>query len=188
MVKPRVLSPLPFWDEESVLAFLAERGVKPVHAYSLWKLALKHRPQQLGDLKELSLGSHILLPTGLVEALCERFVLTTSTVVETHVSSDGTTKLLVELQDGQRVEAVVIRHQGRNTLCVSSQVGCAMGCTFCATGTMGIKGNLMGGEILEQLYHANGVAKIRNVVSASWIVLWMGREELDPLVVRASSV
>ena len=45
-----------------------------------------------------------------------------------------------------------------------TQVGCQMACSFCATGTMGIKGNLMGGEIVEQLYHANGVAKIRNVV------------------------
>ena len=80
------------------------------------------------------------------------------------MSADGTRKLLVELQDGQRVEAVVIKHEGRNTLCVSSQIGCQMACSFCATGTMGIKGNLMGGEILEQLYHAEGFAHIRNVV------------------------
>ena len=167
MVKARVLTPLPFWDEDSVLAFLEERGWKACHAYSLWRLALRHRPERLSDLADLaavSVGERMLLPGGLVEALCERFALTTSTVVEQHVSEDGTTKLLVELQDGQRVEAVVIRHQGRNTLCVSSQIGCQMACSFCATGTMGIKGGLMGGEILEQLYHANGVAKIRNVV------------------------
>jgi adenine C2-methylase RlmN of 23S rRNA A2503 and tRNA A37 len=127
MVKARQLSPLPFWDEDSVLAFLAEHGWKPMHAYSLWKLALRERPAQLSDLAALSLGEHILLPTGLVEALCARFALTTSTVVERHVSSDGTTKLLVELQDGQRVEAVVIRHSGRNTLCVSSQVRACLG-------------------------------------------------------------
>lgn len=84
--------------------------------------------------------------------------------LQNHVSSDGTTKLLVELQDGQRVEAVIIKHSGRNTLCVSSQIGCQMACSFCATGTMGIIGNLMGGEILEQLYHASALAPIRNVV------------------------
>lgn len=170
MVKARMLTPLPFWDEDSVLAFLEERGWKACHAYSLWKLCLRHRPAQLSELAAAAAEERVLLPGGLVEALCERFTLTTSTVVEKHVSEDGTTKLLVELQDGQRVEAVVIRHQGRNTLCVSSQVGCQMACTFCATGTMGIKGNLMGGEILEQLYHANGVAKIRNVVfMGGWV-------------------
>lgn len=50
-----------------------------------------------------------------------------------------------------QVESVIIKHQGRNTLCVSSQVGCQMACTFCATGTMGLTGNLMGGEIAEQV-------------------------------------
>lgn len=54
-------------------------------------------------------------------------------------------------------------HQ-RATLCVSSQVGCIMGCTFCATGTMGLKGDLSAGEILEQLVHAQRVTPIRNVV------------------------
>ncbi|KUF89713.1 putative RING finger protein P32A8.03c [Phytophthora nicotianae] len=57
-----------------------------------------------------------------------------------------------------------MRHTGRNTLCVSSQVGCQMGCTFCATGTLGIIADLCSGEILEQLAHANRVAPIRNVV------------------------
>lgn len=54
-------------------------------------------------------------------------------------------------------------HQ-RATLCVSSQVGCIMGCTFCATGTMGLKEDLSAGEILEQLVHAQRVTPIRNVV------------------------
>lgn len=60
-----------------------------------------------------------------------------------------------------------VGHQ-RATLCVSSQVGCIMGCTFCATGTMGIKGDLSAGEILEQLVHAQRVTHIRNVVFMVW--------------------
>lgn len=60
---------------------------------------------------------------------------------------------LVETHDGHRVEAVVLRRHGRNTsICVSSQVGCQMGCQFCATGTMGMIANLTGSEILEQIY------------------------------------
>ena len=73
-------------------------------------------------------------------------------------SSDGdTTKLVVLLSDGLRVETVCMRYSKRTSVCVSSQVGCAMGCTFCATGTMGIVGDLSAGEIVEQLLHARRV-------------------------------
>ncbi|KAL3804693.1 hypothetical protein HJC23_008508 [Cyclotella cryptica] len=86
------------------------------------------------------------------------FVTLTSKVKMHQTSADGsTTKIAVELQDGHVVESVLMRHEGRATLCVSSQVGCAMGCTFCATGTMGIRGNLCSGEILEQLVHASRI-------------------------------
>ena len=88
----------------------------------------------------------------------DRFSTLTSKVQMHKTSADGTTtKLAVELQDGHVVESVLMRHEGRATLCVSSQVGCAMGCTFCATGTMGIRGNLCSGEILEQLVHASRI-------------------------------
>ena len=85
------------------------------------------------------------------------FVTMTSKIASQRTSKDGTTtKLAIELQDGHVVESVIMRHSNsRATLCVSSQVGCAMGCTFCATGTMGIRGNLCSGEILEQLVHAS---------------------------------
>lgn len=88
-------------------------------------------------------------------------------------SSDGTVKILVQLQDGHEVECVIIDHtkradnneSGRLTLCVSSQVGCAMKCTFCATGTLGLSGNLLAGEILEQLWHATRIRPgITNIV------------------------
>ncbi len=65
------------------------------------------------------------------------FVAFTSKVVETIGNSrQDTTKLLIELQDGNQVESVIIRHRQYSTLCVSSQIGCAMGCKFCATGTV----------------------------------------------------
>jgi adenine C2-methylase RlmN of 23S rRNA A2503 and tRNA A37 len=88
------------------------------------------------------------------------FVTITSRVKESLTSKDrSTTKLIVELYDGFVVESVLMRYDkkgaGRASLCVSSQCGCAMGCTFCATGTMGLSGNLTSGEILEQLVHAD---------------------------------
>lgn len=114
------------------------------------------------------------LPKALLDYLehTDDFEVCTSNVQLAQTSSNGsTTKLAVELQDGHVVESVLMRHEGRVTICVSSQVGCAMGCTFCATGTMGIKGSLSSGEILEQLVHGSKIlaqgsndTSIRNVV------------------------
>jgi adenine C2-methylase RlmN of 23S rRNA A2503 and tRNA A37 len=95
------------------------------------------------------------------------FVTVTSRVQQQLTSADrSTTKLIVELHDGQVVESVLMRYDrkgaGRASLCVSSQVGCAMGCTFCATGTMGLFGNLTAAEILEQMIHANTILAVEN--------------------------
>jgi len=105
------------------------------------------------------------LPRAFLEFLADPdndFVTTTSSVHFAPTSKDGsTTKMAVKLQDDHMVESVLMRHVSpsgsRVTLCVSSQVGCAMGCGFCATGTMGIRGNLVAGEILEQLVHAGRI-------------------------------
>jgi len=70
---------------------------------------------------------------------------------ERQESADGTLKYLFELHDGHSLETVLIPDPPRNTLCVSSQVGCAFGCTFCLTGTMGFKRNLNTAEIVDQV-------------------------------------
>lgn len=73
-------------------------------------------------------------------------------------SSDGSaTKFLLELEDGRRVESVLIRDGARRTVCLSCQVGCPLGCKFCATGRMGFERNLTAGEMLEQLLHIRRV-------------------------------
>lgn len=102
------------------------------------------------------------LPKKLIDYISttSNFVNTTSRIKERFTSADrSTTKLIVELYDGFVVESVLMRYEqkgkGRASLCVSSQCGCSMGCTFCATGTMGLSGNLSTGEILEQLVHAD---------------------------------
>ena len=87
-----------------------------------------------------------------------KYQTVTSKILSSQTSSNGTTtKLAIQLQDEHVVESVLMRHESRITICISSQVGCAMGCTFCATGTMGIRGNLCSGEILEQLVHGSRV-------------------------------
>eukprot|EP00934_Nitzschia_sp_Nitz4_P001510 Nitzschia sp. Nitz4//scaffold122_size67431//25934//27584//NITZ4_006085-RA/size67431-augustus-gene-0.52-mRNA-1//1//CDS//3329534403//1510//frame0 len=108
--------------------------------------------------------NRLQLPKPFLEFLLKTpdFVTVTSKIQQKLTSADrSTTKLIVELHDGKVVESVLMRYDkkgsGRASLCVSSQVGCAMGCTFCATGTMGLFGNLTTAEILEQMIHANGI-------------------------------
>ncbi|KAL3934066.1 MAG: hypothetical protein SGARI_003552, partial [Bacillariaceae sp.] len=80
-----------------------------------------------------------------------------------HISraSDGTTKLLLKLSDGLEVETVIIPWKGkRSTLCISSQVGCRQGCTFCATGKMGKLRDLTSDEILAQMFYAKKIQRL----------------------------
>lgn len=85
--------------------------------------------------------------------------LTSSEVIETQSDSSGATKMAIRLHDGRVVECVLlIDKEERKTACLSSQVGCAMGCTFCRTGTMGLVRNLQAFEIIEQFVHLRRIA------------------------------
>jgi len=91
------------------------------------------------------------LPAALRAALDEHFPLGTMALAVHQVSTDGTEKFLWRLADGAAIESVLIPEGKRRTLCVSSQVGCALGCVFCATGRMGWQRNLTAGEIAAQV-------------------------------------
>ncbi|MFA5766851.1 MAG: 23S rRNA (adenine(2503)-C(2))-methyltransferase RlmN [Candidatus Paceibacterota bacterium] len=107
---------------------------------------------------------------------------------ETVVSKDGNTvKALIFLEDGSRVESVLMRHKdGRNTVCVSCQIGCPLGCPFCATGKMGFKRNLKAGEIISQvLFFARLLKKSGDKVS-NVVFMGMGEPFLNyPAVLEA---
>ena len=77
---------------------------------------------------------------------------TVTTVTRLASSDDSTRKYLFELEDGQRIESVFMRYEHGNSVCVSTQAGCRMGCTFCASGLFGLDRNLTAGEILGQIY------------------------------------
>lgn len=172
MVKRRQLNPKPIFDEPSLHDFLQEHGVKITHAGKIWRHVVANPTCPLEDIPNI--------PNNIRAPLARRFAACTSSVVKCEESAiDGTMKLLIRLQDGREIESVMIRHTGeaedpagkqqdrcgrRLTLCLSSQVGCRLKCTFCATGTMGLEGNLWPGEILEQLVHARERAGIQNVV------------------------
>ena len=91
------------------------------------------------------------LPLGLRAELAESVPLLDLSVEEVQRSQDGTIKVRFSARDGFPVEAVAMRHRNRRTVCVSSQSGCPLACTFCATGDMGLGRNLTSGEILEQV-------------------------------------
>ena len=110
------------------------------------------------------------LPKALRETLAENCMDNPVQVLETITSKlDGTIKLLYRLHDGHVIEGVLMRYKYGNTLCVSTQVGCRMGCAFCASTLDGCARSLSAGEILGQIVCANGVLapqgqKVGNVV------------------------
>lgn len=110
------------------------------------------------------------LPLQLKEQLASYYDLGVLSMEEKLSSADGQThKYLYRLVDGSAIETVLMAYHDRNTVCISSQVGCAMGCKFCATGNMGFLRNLSSGEIVEQvvktaeILNTNG-KKLTNVV------------------------
>ena len=92
------------------------------------------------------------LPLSLRQRLSQDGEIGRTEAVAVERSSDGETeKRLLQLADGETIETVLMKYRRRNTLCISSQVGCAMGCVFCATGQMGFRRNLTTGEIVSQV-------------------------------------
>ncbi len=149
------------WDPIELGKYLNEK-----HCIKLWLYLIKNSYTNtvISDINDIPFES-LKLPIRSIPDIKTNFLLFTSKVDETFHSNRGdTTKLVIKLQDNHKIETVIMNHAHRNTVCLSSQIGCAMGCKFCATGSMGIIGDLTCGEIIEQFYYANRISKIRNVV------------------------
>ncbi|MFK7898406.1 MAG: 23S rRNA (adenine(2503)-C(2))-methyltransferase RlmN [Myxococcota bacterium] len=101
-----------------------------------------------------SLDEMTNLPAALRSEIGDAFELSSLEVVTTQTSVDGTQKLLLKAFDGAQIEAVMIPEERRHTLCVSTQVGCPLTCSFCATGALGFTRNLTTGEIVDQVLEA----------------------------------
>jgi 23S rRNA (adenine2503-C2)-methyltransferase len=115
------------------------------------------------------------IPTSLRTRLAENLEFQALALATTLNSSDGqTVKSLFTLQDGKFIEAVLMRYKKRNTLCISSQAGCAMGCVFCATGQMGFKRNLSSGEIVAQVMYYTLLLSGENNVVTNVVLMGMG--------------
>ncbi|MGW8318714.1 MAG: 23S rRNA (adenine(2503)-C(2))-methyltransferase RlmN [Candidatus Promineifilaceae bacterium] len=147
---------------EELITLLGSWSFSEYHAERLWEYLYRRQATSLASMPDLR--------PDLLERLRQETILSSLQVRRTTASADGLTqKDLLELTDGQLVETVLMRFDGRTTACVSTQVGCAMGCVFCATGQMGFVRHLRPGEIVAQVMHAArasepGQDQLRNIV------------------------
>jgi 23S rRNA (adenine2503-C2)-methyltransferase len=146
-------------SKASLIAELDSLGEKPFRARQIFEWVYKRKVSDFSGMNNLG--------KSLRERLDAGYTLSTLAAYRVQRSKrDGTAKYLFQCSDGQLVESVFLPHEGRNTACLSTQVGCAMGCTFCATGESGFARNLSPGEIVAQVQgmEADQGAEIHNLV------------------------
>ena len=124
-------------------AYFASLGEKPFHARQVMRWMYRHSVLDPSEMTDLSIS--------LRERLSAEIDLQLPDVTSRQQSEDGTVKWLINVGNGQEIETVFIPEDTRGTLCVSSQVGCAMDCPFCATGQQGFNRNLTAAEIIAQV-------------------------------------
>ena len=130
-------------DRDDMAALVAELGEKPFRANQLWQWVYGKGAEQFDDMTTLA--------KSLRAALKETATLERPVAAEDHLSRDTTRKWLFRFPDGELVETVYIPTVERGTLCMSSQVGCTLNCSFCHTGTQRLVRNLTPGDIVGQL-------------------------------------
>jgi 23S rRNA (adenine2503-C2)-methyltransferase len=136
-------------------AQFATWGLSPVHAARLWNYLY------LELAASISVEAMPELPAKVLSRLrAETSLGVLGTALETDSSDGFTRKYLLALADGEKIETVLMRFTGRVTACISSQVGCAMGCVFCATGQMGYTRHLTPGEIVAQAVHVSRALRL----------------------------
>ena len=147
-------------DLPELEAVLGDLGAKPYHARQIYRWLYRRGVTGFDQMTDLSVP--------LRQQLAAAAEIQSPTITERLRSTDHTEKFLIAMNDGRQVESVFIPDTPRQTLCISTQVGCAVRCGFCLTGTMGLLRNLSAGEIVGQvrlLAHALGLAGTRfNIV------------------------
>jgi 23S rRNA (adenine2503-C2)-methyltransferase len=146
-------------NQQELQDLVAEWGEKRFHGKQIFAALFKRGVRSVAEMTDLSLR--------LRERLSEFEPLDLIDAIDSQEAPDVTTKLLFELHDESKIEAVRIPESSHATLCLSTQVGCPLDCTFCATGQMGFKRNLSSGEIVDQVIQfqrLNEVPAIRNLV------------------------
>ena len=127
-----------------IYSWLEEEGEPSFRARQIFQWIYEKKADSFFDMTNL--------PVALREKLDSAFSLGSSQIKEIQKSKDGTVKFLIHFPPQDNVEAVLIPHRDRRTLCLSTQVGCPAGCTFCATGLAGFRRNLTYQEIVEEIW------------------------------------
>lgn len=160
-------------DENAVKQLLKEKKIPPFRYAQLENAIYKNFVSNFDEINTI--------PKDLRELLKEN-TFYYSIEVDNIVTSDNgqTTKILFKTKDGLFIESVIMRHlTGRNTLCVSSQAGCPMACSFCATWKLGLKRNLEFYEIVEQIYYASELLNKEWTILRNVVYMWMGEPFLN---------
>ena len=152
------------FDAQALAAYFTEMGEKPFRARQLMRWIYKDGESDFAAMTDIA--------AALRDKLAQSSCIAAPNVMREELSDDGTRKWLLDVGTGNAVEAVYIPEENRGTLCVSTQAGCALNCTFCSTGKQGFNRNLSVAEIIGQLWWANhrlgknaeGLWPISNVV------------------------
>lgn len=136
-------------DRQGLADFLVSRGEKPFRARQILKWLYQHNQRDIQAMTDVSKSTRAMLQQCATTEL--------PGVQQAQLSRDGTAKWLFELHDGNCIETVYIPENDRGTLCVSSQVGCALDCSFCSTGRQGFNRNLSVSEIIGQVWLASNL-------------------------------
>ena len=130
-------------SKDELIDWCRAQGQSAFRADQILRALYQGKAASFDEIKEL--------PQSLRDSLAKQFRISAGTIVRHLVARDRTEKLLMQYPDQQTVETVLMREESRRTVCVSTQVGCGMGCIFCASGLLGVKRNLSTGEILDQV-------------------------------------
>ncbi|MGO9953326.1 MAG: 23S rRNA (adenine(2503)-C(2))-methyltransferase RlmN [Dissulfurispiraceae bacterium] len=155
------LKALSRWAAES---FIKDAGLPAFRSRQILHWIYERYARSLEEITELS--------KKLRNDLIERAYISNLALLDRMTSQDGTEKFLFGLEDGETIESVLIPDTERITLCISSQVGCAMGCVFCLTGKLGLKRNLGPHEIVDQVISVNRLIQPRRITNI--VLMGMG--------------
>lgn len=149
------------YSRPQLASLLAEWGYSSYHAQRIWDNLYQAQVSSVEEMADLR--------PDLRQKLAAAQLAPLTSQNEVHSSDGFTRKFLLGLTDGQTIETVLMKFKGRATACVSTQVGCAMGCVFCATGQMGFTRHLTPGEIVSQILYVDRLLqeqgeRLRNVV------------------------
>lgn len=131
------------YDLENLKKELSDMGEKPFRAEQIFKWLYQEKVETFDEMTNLSIS--------LREKLKENYTMCNFKILKKQEAKDGTIKYLLDVLDGNAIETVLMRYHHGNSICVSSQIGCKMGCKFCASTGINFIRNLTTGEIVEQI-------------------------------------